>query len=226
MITSSGNPNAYLSEIMENSYPSSNWSELFAGVLYYQAGYLFRPKSLWSSRHGDRSNAIRLASFRRRLKGRFSFEIRGNSPFGDFAVAVAPSSFQIGIPSLMGTVQSREAQLAHIMCDPRSSQLLSLRVADGSFRLTVAKILPSEDESDVTIEECKLGELVKIVRRDYDFREEIASRLGFGLCRRGFFKDEAAFVYQSQPLAICLIATLCLYFDCLEGLMNTFYGSG
>lgn len=213
---------------MNNPTAACTWGAL-AGSIYYRTGFVLRGKTIWTSPSGSRAAALPVARFKPGQRGRWGLDMTGISFTGIFSMRLeADGGPLIGMPKRKGELQTSTKQIVQLRCENHRSRLLSILAPEQNIHLALDRLVPANLESDIVLEDSRLGELAVISRRGFDtgLRDQIGSGFGLGLAKRGFFKDEVTNHLSDRSMIECVLAALCLYFYSLEPLLNTEYPSG
>lgn len=201
-----------------------------SGSIFYRTGFLVRGKSVWTCPQGaSRANLRPIVYFKPKQTSRWNFQFHAKSFAGDFSFEIqAMNPPLIGFPKYEGFLRKESQVVAAIVSENALSRILSIRATSAPLHITAEKVWPGYGESDILFMEEALGEIATISWRGekQSMREQLESMFGFGLVKRGVFKDFPADLLSREPITECILAAICLYLYSLEPLLNTEYPSG
>jgi hypothetical protein len=201
-----------------------------SGNIFFRTGFLVRGKSVWTCpQEMSRANLRPIVKFKAKQTSRWNFQFTAQSLAGDFSFEIkAMNPPLVGFPQYEGFVRKQSQVVAAIASENQASRILSIRATSTPLHITAEKVRPGYGESDILFKEESLGEFATISRRGEKetLREQLESKLGFGLSKRGAFKDLPPQSPPREPITECMLAAVCLYLYSLEPLLNTEYPSG
>jgi hypothetical protein len=201
----------------------SEFVDELCGIIYHRT-LILRGRTIWVTPIGAGRSGIRpLVTFQAKQTSRYNFHYNALSAGGGITFQVdAVNPPLVGLPNFVGTMQTEKGLIADIICNRETMQILSIKTESPALNITATKILERSKESDISISEDSMGELVRISRHGFDetFQEQLATLLDLGLCRRGVFRQPNP-LFIMDPVCQCLLAALCIYFYQLEPLYNS-----
>ena len=197
----------------------------FRGAIYRDFT-LWYPATILSGPIEDRRAARPLVRYRvkgKDFKGRL---VTGETGFGGFVCHLLPLERAVlGNTSLAGEIKDGERTIAFTVVGPRDSmtEIGWVKSTSGQWTLSLSVFRPNPavQEGDAVIKDSECGEIARLERRNFSWREQIGSRLGFGRSRRGHFLPLAEPSLSTPDKARSFLFLLVCYFHLLEPSFNT-----